>query len=530
MLQQSLHIANIQRTGYYKRLRRRRFLSLTAICLALSLLALFVAAGLLAREVQETRDSITQRRMFALRADDLQTVRGLLQQAETAQRGVLLTGRTRYLTPYSIAAADLPPLLERIAKASANDELIAARVADIQQLAELKLAELAETINLYKAGDMAAALKLVQTDSGQHYMETLRQQIDLALESLHARSSAADSAVVGEMIGIKRLAWGTAAALTITILLAAFQLRSLVRLRSHYENQASSQASILNAIVDEIPDAVAIFDRQLRYKLVNKAFERLRNRSRETVIGKTYAEVMGEAEFEKSRPLIARCLDGEHVSMEKTYPDSFNVRHVTASYAPLVSDEGTVEGIVAMAHDITGHREERDRLQHLSERDSLTGLLNRAAIEAWLMDASKELHGRDLAVLYIDLDHFKPVNDKLGHAVGDEVLKKFAKRMRAAVRPTDAVARLGGDEFVIALRGVRSTSDVEHIAEKIVAEARRPMRIGDHAVNIGASVGLAVDASQQPDGWQGLLARADEMLYRAKRSGRGRFNMHLVKG
>ena len=122
------------------------------------------------------------------------------------------------------------------------------------------------------------------------------------------------------------------------------------------------------------------------------------------------------------------------------------------------------------------------------------------------------------------------MNDKLGHAVGDEVLKKFAKRMRAAVRPTDAVARLGGDEFVIALRGVRSTSDVEHIAEKIVAEARRPMRIGDHAVNIGASVGLAVDASQQPDGWQGLLARADEMLYRAKRSGRGRFNMHLVKG
>ena len=529
MLHTSLKVEDSHRTGYYKRLRRRRFLSVTALCLALALIGLFVGAGLLAREVQSTRDSIALRRELILRSNQLQSIRGLLQQAETAQRGVLLTGRTRYLKPYQVATQELPQLLERLEESAAGDELTAKRAHEIRRLAGLKMQELDQTIRLFEAGDTAAALELVQTDNGQHYMEALREEIDLALESLHAQNLAADSTVIGEMVLVKRLAWSTAAALTLTILLAAYQLRSLVQLRSRYEKQVSTQASILNAIVDEIPAAVAIFDRQMRYRLINKAFERWRGRSRESVIDKTFVEVMGEAEFERSRSWLARCLDGENVTYEKSYPDSFSVRHVSASYTPLVSDEGSVEGIVAMAHDVTEHREERIRLQHLSERDGLTGLLNRAAIEAWLTAASKEHKGRELAILYIDLDHFKTVNDQMGHAVGDAVLKEFAKRARAAVRPGDAVARLGGDEFVIALDGVRTPSDAEHIAEKIVAEARRPMRIDQHTVNISASVGLAADASKQPDGWKGLMARADEMLYMAKRSGRSRVNLHLVK-
>jgi len=338
---------------------------------------------------------------------------------------------------------------------------------------------------------------------------------------LLARSSAVELQGLEGATSFARLARGTAATLTIVIVLAAIQLRSLVRLRSNYERQLTTQAAILKTVVDEIPTSVALWDRELRYRLVNKAFERWRGRDREDVIGRTVAEVVGPEEFALSKPWIDRALNGENVTYEKQY-DRSAVRRVSASYSPLVAEDGSVIGIVAMAHDITTHHRERERLLQLSERDSLTGLLNRLAFEEWIADACRENGGRDLAVLYIDLDNFKPVNDEFGHTVGDLVLGEFAKRLSAVVRPTDAIARLGGDEFAIALPGVRCVADAEMIAQKVVAEAGRPMQVDGRTIQIGASVGVAVDATRERDGGRGLIKRADEMLYGAKRSGRGR--------
>ena len=157
----------------------------------------------------------------------------------------------------------------------------------------------------------------------------------------------------------------------------------------------------------------------------------------------------------------------------------------------------------------------------MRERDPLTGLLNRSGFETYLSEKVRRGNGAHLAVLYIDLDRFKPVNDTYGHAAGDEVLCEFGMRLQCLVRASDAVARLGGDEFGVVLSDVSRPEEAALIADKVVAMAARPIRLAAGEVQIGASVGIAFDA-QREGGWKSLVARADSMAYKAKSAGRGR--------
>ena len=527
MLDSGLDLQHTSGTGYYRRLRRRRYLSLTTVLLGCALVTLFIGAGMLARQVETTRESMILRADLGFRTRQLQTVLTLLQDAETGQRGLLLTHKNAYLGPYIDAVAKLPVLLDDASARNAGDVAVASHIDRIRRLAELKLAELADTIRLHEKGDFQSAMQLVLKDNGEKYMEDLRTELGLAIESLRTQLVAADEKSLGETITVKRLAWATAFALTITILLVAFQLRSLSKLRSTSEERLATQTSILNTVVDEIPAAMAIWDRSYRYRLVNKAFERWRERPRESVIGRTIVEVTGEKEYAVSKPWIERAMAGEAVSFEKEYEEG-DVRHIKASYSPLFMSDGSVGGVVAVAHDITIHHEERARLKRLAERDALTKLLNRPAFELWLSERITADDGNQLAVLYIDLDHFKPVNDQYGHAAGDAVLQEFAKRLQRVIRPTDVAARLGGDEFGVALCGIRSHADAQLVADKIISEIRAPMLIGKDHIVVGASVGVATNASREGT-WQTLIQHADEMLYRVKRSGRGRSQIYIVK-
>lgn len=527
MLRSDLQI-DTQRTGRQRRIRRRRLLSRSAVFLIIALVALFAGAGLLAHQVQAAHDSGTQRRAIAVRFRELQYVLSLLQDAESAQRGLLLTADPSYLTPYEDAARELPHILDRVTAASSHDAVVSPYVREIQRLAGLMLTELAESVRLSRSGRNDLALDMVRTGNGRNHMQELRAQMALAMDSLNGQGARVDARSQAEMTSVKRLAWWTAFSLALAIVLAALQIRSLANLRSSYEKQAATQASILNAIVDQIPASLAILDQDLRYRLVNKVFERWRQAPRESVIGKTITEIMGDDEFQRSKPWLDRALKGETVSYEKSYPER-PISLVTASYSPMFLEDGSVTAIVTLAHDSTAHRNERERLQRLSERDSLTGLLNRAAFETWLSEASAASDADEIALLYVDLDHFKPVNDEFGHSAGDAVLREIADRLRAIVRPSDVVARLGGDEFAIGLKGIKNIGDAQHIAGKVVAEARRPIHVDNLVVRIAASVGVAADASPRQGGGTSLVARADEMLYRAKKSGRDRFQMHLVR-
>ena len=280
------------------------------------------------------------------------------------------------------------------------------------------------------------------------------------------------------------------------------------------------QAATLRSVTEAIPAMVAVVGTDGHYRFVNSAFERWCGAHRDSIIGRPLAEVLGRQEYQRSRPWIKRVMTGETVNFEKHYEGGAGARHLSISYIPLWLGDGAVDGFVEVAQDITQHRQETGRLLELAHRDILTGVLNRAGFETFLERCLEQNQGAEMALLYIDLDHFKPVNDQHGHPVGDQVLQQFALRVRNAVRPSDAVARLGGDEFAVVVLGVHDVASAHGVADKVVALARMPFEIDGLSLNVGASVGVAFQI-KPGTGWRDFVATADELLYQAKRSGRG---------
>ena len=757
--------------GQDRRMQLRTWAKITGIAFLSSLAALIVATALSIQEDRSVRQATEQQARVSDWMGTLQGVLVCLTDAETAQRGYLLTGNERYLAPYRGAVAAAPALFARLATISVRDPAATSSIRDLQRQGRLKLAELSESLRLHDEGNSPGALHLVQTDLGQHYMEQARADLAQALSFLRTSQEAITDQIVSGSLLSQRFELAAGAALLISVTLAALQMgtwwvaqkryeqalaeseqrhRAIVEdqteliclskadgtliyfnpaferlfgvssgtphsvnvidstlpservalqeqlvtvletgqpilresrlLRPDGESQwiawrhrrqlapdgvalvhsvgreitqrkkaelalrdltdvfdattdyvaqtdrfghlqylnpaarrvvgisadesitgrsftefytsetnirfiseiipsvraqgvwlgeshillpderiapvshmviahrdplgkltrftsimrnistelearqeLAKQTATLNAIVEEIPAMVAVWDTDLRYRLVNRAFERWRGQSRETFIGRTVREVISSAEHERSLPWMERALRGETVTYEKDYTDA-NTRHVSVTYIPLRLADGSIGGFIGVAQDITHHREEQARLLELSEHDPLTGLLNRSGFEHYVRERSEQGRGSLLAVLYIDVDHFKPINDRYGHAAGDQVLKAFACRLRGAVRPSDAVARLGGDEFGIVLSEIRESRHAALVAEKIVQVARQPFEISGEPLNISASIGVAFDA-EDDGGWQGLLARADSMAYQAKAAGRGCYRL-----
>jgi diguanylate cyclase (GGDEF)-like protein/PAS domain S-box-containing protein len=286
--------------------------------------------------------------------------------------------------------------------------------------------------------------------------------------------------------------------------------------------EITRQSETLRLVAEALPASVAVVGSEGRYRFVNSAFQRGCGLPLHAILGREAREVLGDAEFERRLPFVRRALAGDAVTFELDTPADAGQQHLQFTYVPLRLASGGVDGIVAIAQDITPHKREEGRLRSLAQRDALTGLLNRAGFEAAL-DAL-QARRTTLAVLYIDLDRFKPVNDTHGHPVGDAVLQQFARRLSQVVRAADVVARLGGDEFAIAIPALASLHVAQKVADNVMAAAAAPFRVGALEIGIGASVGLACgDLGQRA--WAEVVAQADEGLLRAKAGGRGRLVM-----
>lgn len=175
----------------------------------------------------------------------------------------------------------------------------------------------------------------------------------------------------------------------------------------------------------------------------------------------------------------------------------------------------------AFLRDITERQETELRLLYLAQNDLLTGIPNRSLFNDRILEAMKRTKRSKslMALMYLDIDHFKSVNDGYGHKVGDRLLQEFARRLRAAVRTTDTVARLGGDEFTIIMENLQNPADAEHLASKIIEQMRQEIQIDDLHLHITTSIGIAFYSDNELDADQ-LVNNADKALYRAKQAGR----------
>ena len=282
----------------------------------------------------------------------------------------------------------------------------------------------------------------------------------------------------------------------------------------------------LQMVADNIPALVTYVDREERYRFVNAYLGQLFQTEASSLLGKTLREAGGKKLYAEIAPHVASALRGEEVVFQGVWAIQDRTYHYQSTYIPDVDAQGKVCGYYAMTFDISALKETQHRLDMLARVDPLTGLPNRRQFDERLHDAMARTRRSDipLALMFLDVDHFKAINDTLGHAAGDLVLKEFAARLKADVRSIDVVARLAGDEFVILLEGIHEIEELKSLAGKIVRAARAPLVIEGRVISVTTSVGVATYEGTEVSPTE-LLAAADKALYISKRQGRDRFTL-----
>ena len=281
----------------------------------------------------------------------------------------------------------------------------------------------------------------------------------------------------------------------------------------------------LRTIANALPAMIAYVDADEIYRFLNLAYEREFGLTGLQALGHSVRETVGAVRYGTVAPYIARVLAGETLSFEEDDVKEGIERCMEVIYIPQIGeDHPQVVGFHVMRQDITVQKREKQRLLQLAQVDALTGLSNRAGFVQKLTDAmhASRKHGRLMAVMYMDIDRFKPVNDTHGHGTGDALLRAFAQRLTQTMRATDIIARLGGDEFTIIMESISRPEDAAVLAANIVYAMRQPFELDGITVDISASIGVAYyrDEDISP---AALLQQADVLLYQAKQDGRNTY-------
>jgi diguanylate cyclase (GGDEF)-like protein/PAS domain S-box-containing protein len=302
-------------------------------------------------------------------------------------------------------------------------------------------------------------------------------------------------------------------------------------------------AEFTDSVFQNAPFSIVATDTNGLITAMNVAAEKLTGYSREELVGKAPLTVLHD-----ERELVGKALsidpaatleqfgfdvltagvaEGEMGEQEWTLIRRDGARTpINLAMRAVTTDTGEVSGYVSIAFDITERRQMMDYVTHLASHDQLTGLAGRALLQDKTVHAVElaRRYGTKVAVFVIDLDHFKRINDSLGHAAGDQLLIEAARRLSRSVRSTDVVARVGGDEFVVVMPDITTVEDVEQCAANLVARLAPEISIEEHEVQLTASVGVCIYPDFAADA-KHLLKRADSAMYAAKENGR---NQHQI--
>jgi diguanylate cyclase (GGDEF)-like protein/PAS domain S-box-containing protein len=322
-----------------------------------------------------------------------------------------------------------------------------------------------------------------------------------------------------------------AGVLPLVALLAVFARERTGRIENALALQriAQEDKDRLQSIVQNASDLIAIVRADGTIRTVTGSAEDVFGPGWETVHGTPFAQYVHPDDAARVDCFLAGVQDkptgdSQEAEWRLRYADG-SWRHVSAVATNLLADP-RVRGLVVTARDVDARKAFEEQLRHRAFHDPLTGLANRALFydrieHALTREARTDGH---VAVLYLDLDDFKPINDRLGHAVGDRMLVAVSERLRACMRSADTVARLGGDEFGVLLETVLGPNEPVQAAERILAAFAEPFTIDGEPLSIALSVGITLSGSDA--GAEELLRRADLALYAAKRAGKRRIELY----
>ncbi|MDB6164727.1 MAG: hypothetical protein JWL98_2159, partial [Xanthomonadaceae bacterium] len=303
--------------------------------------------------------------------------------------------------------------------------------------------------------------------------------------------------------------------------------------RKQAERALFEEKQRMRITLDSIGDAVVVCDMDLRISLLNPVAESMTGWTESDAVGKPIGDVIKLVDMADGQtplsPLRIAMREDRTVAL---HSDTALLRldggetAIEDSAAPIHDSEGNVVGGVMVFRDVTELRAMATKMSHLAQHDYLTDLPNRVLLHDRLSHALASAavgFGTAGAVLFLDLDQFKTINDSLGHQVGDRVLQEVSRRLLTAVRDDDTVSRQGGDEFVVLLERLGDPRDAARVAQKILQAMRPPIEAEGHVLHTSLSIGIALFPQDSADA-QSLLMQADTALYHAKRAGRDRFS------
>jgi len=296
---------------------------------------------------------------------------------------------------------------------------------------------------------------------------------------------------------------------------------------------------LLETLMDMLPDSIYFKDRESRFTRINRAAAASFGLGEPgDALGRTdfdyFTDEHAAKAYRDEQEIVRTGLPLVNVEEKETRPDG-SIRWVSTTKMPLRDTAGKIVGTFGVSRDISQRKHFEEQLERQAFFDPLTMLPNRALFmnrlqhlfQRSLRAEGRTDGGRLFAVLYLDVDRFKGINDGLGHQAGDELLKEVARRLERCVRPSDTLARLGGDEFTALLEDIHSEIDATRVAERINKELAQPFFLMDHEVFATVSVGIALSSShyERPED---MLRDADTAMYRAKANGRSRHQVFDV--
>jgi len=289
---------------------------------------------------------------------------------------------------------------------------------------------------------------------------------------------------------------------------------------------AEAQLQLAARVIQNSGEGIIITDANCHIIEVNKAFESISGYSREEALGRNPSFLSSGRQSKDFYRLMWHTLNTEGAWQGEIWNRRKNneVFPESLSLSTIRNDSGDITHYVATFADITEAKTREARIQHMAHHDFLTGLPNRFLLSDRFRQVAAAAQRNDtrFALLFVDLDRFKNVNDTLGHAVGDQLLRDVAARLAAMVRGTDTISRQGGDEFLVLLGEIETPEAVAQVARKLIQALSEPFLLEGHQITVTPSIGIAVSPEDGSD-LDALLKHADRAMYDAKQQGRNNY-------